>query len=375
MATGRKPIEKYSSTVFPYRGKFRVQYFDAQGRVRTKTAETLKDGYKLLALLEQQVNQGLHQIRVSDLPTLSEWLDSWYESRRSEVSPLTLWSFESTIRLHIKPELGHLRLDKVTSLQIQKLYLELAERKGLSQGSVYKVHATLNHAFGIALKGGLVNANPLARVKPPKPLRKPIQTLSGEEVRRLLEASTSLGPESAARWFLSLRLGLRQGECLALTWSDVDLEQGVVAISKTVNTVPGRGIIFMPPKSKQSDRVVPCDEETLNNLKNYFRATGNSRPQNLLFPGENGNPRDASVDYRNWRKLLAIAEVKSVRLHDARHSSATLMLAGGADVRSIQLVLGHSSPAFTMATYLHPSTDSLRAAVQKGAQHKGPLGS
>jgi integrase len=208
MATSRKPITKLSNTVFPYRGKYRVQYFDSQGKIRTKTAATLKDAYKELALLEQQVSRGTHPIRGADLPTISEWLDSWYESRRNEVSPTTLWNFETTIRLHIKPALGELRLDKLTAAQVERHYKVLQETKSLSQGSIYKVHATLRHAFGAAVRGGLLHQTPMSGVKAPKQIKKPLETLTFEEVQ-----------------LLSLRLGLRQGECLALTWADIDLER------------------------------------------------------------------------------------------------------------------------------------------------------
>lgn len=367
MATNRKPITKLSSTVFPYRGKYRIQYFDAQGRIRTKTAETLKDAYKDLALLEQMVASGLHSPVANNLPTLSEWLSAWYESRKSEVSPSTLWNFESTIRLHINPHLGHLRLDKVSALQIERLYAYLSDNKGLSQGSIYKVHATLSHAFGAALKGKLLVTSPLKSIRAPRVHKKAIETLSGQEVRRILRVAHELGPEAEVRWLLSLRLGLRQGEALALLWSDIDLEQGTLKVNKSVNSLPGQGLVFSTPKSSQSNRTLPLDAETHGAIKRYYLFTSNVDAGTLLFPTRQGAPREASSDYRAWKRLLNLAEVREVRLHDARHSAATLMLAGGADIRSIQLLLGHATPAFTMATYLHPDSDKLRTAIELAA--------
>ncbi len=369
MATNRKPITKLSSTVFPYRGKYRIQYFDAQGKIRTKTAATLKDAYKQLALLEQQVKLGTHPIRGADLPTLSEWLDSWYESRKNEVSPTTLWNFESTIRLHIKPELGEFRLDKLTGAQVEQHYRNLQEHKALSPGSIYKVHATLNHAIRAAVKGGLIIQSPMFGIKAPRQGKRHVETLTFEEVQSLLNASRDLGAEAVTRWLLALRLGLRQGECLALTWGDIDLDRGIVKVSKTVNSIPGQGIVFMSPKSLQSNRTVPCDSETHEALKSLARATGGSDASSLLFPGKDGTPRDASVDYRNWIRLLSLAQVRRVRLHDARHAAATLMLANGADIRSIQIILGHATPSFTMATYLHPNTESLRKAIEQAGRN------
>ena len=89
--------------------------------------------------------------------------------------------------------------------------------------------------------------------------------------------------------------------------------------------------------------------------------------EELLFPALKGSHRNARTDYDNWKRLLVVAGVRSVRLHDARHAAATLLLAAGADARSIQLLLGHSSPGFTLATYVHPDQEALRRALERAS--------
>jgi integrase len=362
-----KPIKK-RSTIFPYRGKWRIQYFDLDGKVRTKTVATKQDAYKDLVILEQLVASGALPKRSQDVPMFSDWLLDWVDSRRNEVRPVTLWGFESTTRLHLLPSLGHLRLNQISTLTIEHLYNRLIAEKNLSRGSIQKIHSILSHSLEKACRHGFIDSNPAQYVKLPKSQSPKIHVFGLEEIAKLLQVAAQFGPLAEFRWLLALRYGLRQGECLALEWCDLDDSNRTITISRTVNSIPGQGFVVTPPKSDQSRRVIPLDDYTYNLTRVIRTNLPKANPNSLIFTSGSGSYIDARTDYDRWQKLLKTAGLAPVKLHSARHAAATLLLSSGANIRSIQLLLGHSSPSFTMATYLHPSQESLRLAIEQVSQ-------
>jgi integrase len=237
--------------------------------------------------------------------------------------------------------------------------------KGLSPASVHKIHALLSHSFNLATRFGYLENNPAELVKLPKIQREKQEVLSAEQISMLLQKASQLGPVSLLRWTLALRYGLRQGECLALKWSDFDLTKKTITVSKTVKHYSGKGFLITEPKSQNSIRTLPLDDETLNLV---VRAKATSITNQLVFPDSNGTYTSAKADYISWRKLLKSCNLPELKLHAARHSAATSLLIAGVDIRTIQLILGHSTPAFTMATYLHPNQDQMLAAFEKVTQ-------
>ena len=143
---------------------------------------------------------------------------------------------------------------------------------------------------------------------------------------------------------------------LGLRYEDFDLTQKTLHISRTVNLLPGRGVVSLPVKSKHSNRKLPIDAEVIG-LLSQTKGSG-------WFFSESGvMPIDATCDQRRWRALVAAAGVRYLPLHSARHSVATNLMAQGANPKAVQMLLGHSSPAYTLATYVHPQVDDLRALL------------
>ena len=166
---------------------------------------------------------------------------------------------------------------------------------------------------------------------------------------------------NAARWSVALALGLRQGEALGLRWSDVRFPEGSLAVRRALQRQPGGGLVLVPPKSRAGQRTVALPAPLIAQLREHRAAQDRERGDagdlwqdlDLIFTTPLGKPIDPRNDYRAWRALLADAGVRPARLHDARHTAATLLLAQGVAPRVAMQILGHSQIALTLGTYNH----------------------
>ncbi len=357
-------IVKRSATVFPYRGKWRLQYFDSEGRIRTKTAPTKQDAYMALGLVQQQVNQGLLPKPSREVPILGDWLGMWLEQKSIQLKWSTTESLEALIRLHIRPALGHLRLNQVSPLLVEAFYSSLQGKKELSPATIKKVHTIMHQAFQQAVRYGQLPTNPMLSTKTPQANKPRIEVLSREQVKRVLAVAANQGPESYLRWLLALHYGLRQGETLALTWGDFEPSTGQLSINKSVNAKAGEGSIISRPKTDKANRIIPLTLQAQKSWKALAEYNTDVQDSTLVFQNTTGGYLNARTDYDRWHHLLKQAEVPKLKLHAARHTAATLLIESGADLRSVQLILGHSSPTFTASTYVHPSLMHIRSALE-----------
>lgn len=360
----KQNIVKRSATVFPYRGKWRLQYFDAEGRIRTKTAATKEEAYMALGLVQQQISQGLLTKPNKEVPILGDWLDSWMQQKSIQLKWSTTESLEALIRRHIKPALGHLRLNHVSPLLIEAFYGSLQLKKDLKPATIKKVHTILHQALQQAVRYGQLPTNPMPSAKTPQVVKPRIEVLTREQVERILALAAKQGPESYLRWLLALRYGLRQGECLALTWEDYDPATGLLRINKSVNAKAGEGPIVSLPKTEMGNRLIPLTEEARISWQALAEYKSGVQDGELLFQNSRGGYLNARTDYDRWHLLLKTAGIPRLKLHVARHSAASHLIESGADLKSVQIILGHSSPTFTAATYVHPSKQHLREALE-----------
>jgi len=351
--------QRRNATVFPYRGKWRIQYLDIFGRSRTMTAESQQDAYRKLSEIEGKIRTGFLQVKKSEIPSVGAWLDYWLAHKKPDWNPTTHWSYESSARKWLRPALGALRMDTVTVRQLQDFYGYLQNQHNLANGTVRRIHSSLSSAFSLALKQGVISHNPVLNVVQPKFIRKPIETFTEIEVESILRHASEKPPEAYLRWLMALRYGLRQGECLGLKFGDFDILNQTLTISRTVNSLPGKGVIELPTKTQESKRIIPIDGEVIALLLKLTQLE--STP--FLFAAANGLAMEATVDSRKWRALLKGAGIRYLQLHAARHTVATLLIARNVNARYVQLLLGHSSPSYTLATYVHPGVEDLRLAT------------
>jgi integrase len=293
-------------------------------------------------------------------PTVGEWLDHWLDNIAArKVRARTLESYRSTVRLHLRPGIGHHRLDRLQPEHLERLYAVLAD-KGLSPASILRAHRVLSRALRVASQRGKVARNVATLVDPPA-VRRP-QTalpLSAQEARQVMAAAQTR--RNAARWTVALASGLRQSEALALQWSDVDLGKGTLSVRRGLHRVSGRGLVYEEPKADRSRRTLALPAPLVEALRAHRAAQREERiaagplweDHDLVFAQPNGRPIERKSDWRAWKTLLREAGVREIRLHDGRHTAATLLLAEGVHPRVVMEVLGHAQMRTTTDTYSH----------------------
>jgi len=314
--------------------------------------------------------------------TVAAWLDHWLNNiavRR--VRPRTLESYESMIRMHLRPGIGGQRLDRLSPEHLERFYTELIEDKGLSPATVLRVHRMLSRALKVAVQRGRIHRNVATLVDPPAQRASDVaQALDLHEAQAVLMAASTV--RNSARWTVALALGLRQSEALALQWRDIDLLNGTLSVRRTLHRVKGKGLVYEPPKTKRSERMLALPAPLIVALHRHKAAQTGERTlagsewhdEDLVFAQPNGRPIDKKSDYDEWSALLKRAGVRHVRLHDGRHTAATLLLSEGVHPRVVMELLGHSQMRTTMDIYSHVMPALAREAADRmGAVLLGTL--
>ena len=324
--------------------------------------------------------------------TVSEVLEDWFENVASRTSKRSaLETNRGYLDKRIKPAVGAILVEQLAVSDLDKAYRGWLTdpNRPLSASTVRKLHAILSAAFGSALKRGLIDRDVTKVTTPPAAARFVEDPLDVEEVRAIL--ATARKGDSYARWLVALMLGLRQGECLGLQWKHVHLDDSYIDVSESLGrrkwqhgctepcgrraaSCPSRhagGLLTTTPKSGKSREVaLPASViEALNQQResqNVARAVAGSEwtEQGFVFTNPLGGPIDPKRDHLAWKALLESAGVRSVRLHNARHSAGTIMGSLGIPLRDIQEAFGHSSAKVT-ERYVHIKSESQRRAAAK----------
>lgn len=293
-----------------------------------------------------------------------EFLRLWLEDVvKPNKGHRTYATHRQQVETHIAPILGRLKLKDLRKVHIDRLYREKLD-SGLAPSTVRRVHAVLHAALEEAVRGDLILRNPAAHANKPKVRQNEREPLDSEQARTLLEAAR--GDRYEALYVLCLQCGLRQGEALALTWADVDLDTGTAYIIRQLQRrrgedgEPGR-LEFYEPKNA-SLRKVGLPRRAVSALRDHRKRQAEEKlrigplydDQGLVFANGFGGPLDAqNVVNRHFKPLLKEAGLPPIRFHDLRHSCLSLLAQQGEPIRDLQALAGHASAAFTMQRYTH----------------------
>jgi integrase len=307
--------------------------------------------------------------------TIGEYLDVWLKgSVYGSVRQSTYDRDTNLVNNHIKPVLGSLKLKKLNSAHVQNFYRNRLDT-GLSASTVRKIHDILRRGLAQAVDWHLTQRNVADVVKPPRPVPKEIVALSADETRRLLDAAAEDRLE--ALYVLAVHTGMRQGEMLALRWQDVDIENAVLSVRRTLTRRGGK-IAFGQPKTKKSRRSIRLTPQAVDALRAHLeRQLGDMeilgdhyQDQGLIFTTDTGAPINPSnLRQRSFTPLLKRVGLPHMRFHDLRHTCATLLLSRGVHPKFVQELLGHATIAITLDTYSHviPSMGDATAKAMEDA--------
>lgn len=283
--------------------------------------------------------------------------ERWLPDIRTTVRATTHASYSSHVSRHIVPRIGSLPLRVVGPDVLNRLYADLlsggrASGRGLSSTTVRRIHATIHRAFRDAVRWGLLSENPAARCDPPKERadHHEMRTWDRRQLAAFLEhvASDPLYP----LWHLLAMTGLRRGEALGLRWSDVDLPRQTLVIRQTIVAV-GYEVELSRPKSARGRRVVALDEGTVKVLRLHKTKTGGIGSEGLVFRRSDLQPLHPVAISKAFASLVRGSGLPPIRLHDLRHTHATLALEAGIHPKIVSERLGHSTVAFTLDIYSH----------------------
>lgn len=357
---------------------------------RHVTAKKRPEVVKKVRALEAQRDAGIVLATGSGAQTFGQWLDHWLAHiAPGRVRPSTLEGYESKVQVHIKPAVGHVQLERLQPEHLEAFYAAKID-EGAAPASVLVMHRIVSRALKVAEQRGRVARNVALLVEPPAAKFEEVVPLTAEEARKVLQAAA--GKRNAARWSVALALGLRQGEALGTRWEDVDLEEGVYRVRQQLQRLAYRhgcaatrcgepkpakcpqrrgGLVLGAPKTARGKRNIGLPPQMIGALREHWQvqhaerlAAGSEwQDYGLVFAQLNGKPLDPKDDWEQWRDLLAAAGVRHARLHDARHTAATLLLAQGIPARVVMEILGHSTVAVTQNIYGHVMPEAVTAAT------------
>lgn len=293
--------------------------------------------------------------------TVEKWLTYWLdEIVAHRNTPNTQRTYRTYVTRYLIPLLGHHRIDRLTPEHLEKAWRTLMtegcpnkdDAKPLSSTSAHQAHTIMSRALKVAMARGYAKQNVATLVEAPAVRNQAIEILDKDQAGRVIAAAR--GKRNAARYTVAFSLGLRQGEALGLRWEDVDLERGVLTVRHSLSRVTGDGLRLGPTKSKR-ERTIVLPKPLLAELKAHRTAQNEERllagsmwvDNDHVFATATGLPIDPKDDWRYWTALLKEAEVSHVRLHAARHTAATMLLALGVPVKVAMEILGHTKSSIT----------------------------
>lgn len=373
-------------------GRFDAGYTPSGGRRRkTVTGPTEADTKRLLRIAIREHESG--QTTLNPRLTVKAWSDQWLTRQKARVRPATYTADQSAIRQWIVPTIGKKRLTELTPGDLRRVTDAVIAKRARS--TALRVHSTMQGMLKAASLEGHTIPAPIFQMTPPEQERSDRTDISVPEALRLLQ--TAADDPLRSRWVAALLQGMRQAECLGLTWDDVDLETGTLTIQwqlqpltsehgcggtcryKRAGYCPQRRFRvpvgfereqidgrwhLVRPKTRAGTRAIPLVPWMHAALQQWHETAPESR---LVWPTQDGRPRDPKDDLKAWHDLQEQAGVRHpsgryYHLHEARHATASILVAMGVDTAVIIAIMGHASILSTR-TYTHVRPAQIREAL------------
>jgi integrase len=378
--------------------------------------------------LERQRDSGKVR-KAGRVSTVEQWLRHWVENiAEPSVRPSTMVGYRASVYRHLIPGVGAHRLDKLQPEHLEALYRRMQKRgygkngEALSAGTAHLAHRTVRVALNEAVRRGHIVENPARTARPPRVEEDEITPFTQEEARRLIEAAAEM--RNGARYIVALSIGLRRGEALGLKWSDMSITwrhgcakvnpcrkkvrahkcperrgSGTLTVRRAIQQrtwrhgcVPegscghrlgghcpdryGGGVVAAEVKSRAGRRTVGLPHQVVEALEQHRarQATERERAGNLwedgdwVFTNLRGRPVHPTEDHKAWKGLLRRANVRDARLHDARHTAATVLLVLKVPLVAVMELMGWSD-ASVAKRYMHVTDEVVTAVAEQVGGH------
>lgn len=362
---------KGEGTLYPTEKGWRG-YVTVDGKRKYFSAPTKAEASRKKRALLHQRETG--HLVAGKVPSLEAWLNHWMKITGPDRRETTNGIYRIYIDKYIVPAIGSKAVDKITMDDLEKLYADMGA-SGKSGSTQRQAHSIIRAALKHAVWRGHVGRNVAALVKPPQRAKPNATSMSESDVLAVHAALE--GDPLQARWHLSLDLGLRPGEAIALEWKHVDFSANTIRVEQEIVQVVGKGAqLAQTTKTAAGTRLIAVPPRIMGMLKEtrerqmlkrseagrqWVEWEPDGIPHAWCFTRDDGSPYRPSADAKNWKALLESAGVPHTRRYTARHTAASMALSAGADVVSVADMMGHSSPALTLSVYTHAVEERKRA--------------
>jgi len=346
----------------------------SRGFQTRRDAQTAEDEMK--GRVRQGVDVGGGRAKFAEFVGRAWWPNVEAKVARGQLKPTTAASYRMILDVYLLPSLGSASLRTIRPEDIRRVYRDLAHTRHLSSKSLKNAHGVLSNVLSMAVSDGLIahNAAKAADVAP-KGSSPRMKTWKAADLSQFL--ATVRDDRLYAAWRLLATTGMRRGELLALRWSDIDFKTRRLRIERAL-VVVNHTVHWSSPKTEAGIRTLDLDRTTATDLRNHRVRQDRERlasmgawpadhhPEaNLIFTDEAGGALRPEWFSRHFKEHVARASLPAIRLHDLRHTVATLMLRAGVPVHVVSGHLGHAKTSITMDIYAHVLDDQRSDATDQ----------
>jgi integrase len=359
---------KYDVGTDPLTGKRRVRYASFKGTKRDAELELAR------LVAQQAAGDGVDPTKA----TLAEFLERWERDWAAlNVSPKTFERYSELLRRHVRPHIGHVRIQRLRPVMLADLYAKLLRETGLAARTVGHVHRVTRRALGHAVQWGVITQNPADNVSPPPVQSAEVQILLSEDVQTILgKLRERRGRLLYTVAIVALATGLRRGELCALRWRDINLEAGKLSIERSLEQTRQHGLRFKAPKTRHGRRTISLPPAAVTELRGHWKAQqelrlrlglGKAPDDALVFAKWDGETRNPDALSKEWAACMKQISMPHIVLHALRHTHVSQLIASGMDILTISRRLGHGSPTITLGVYGHlfANTDERAATIMQ----------
>lgn len=356
-----------------WEGQYSIPAKEGGGKYIRKSVygKTQEEVRRHLTKITNEIDENTHIEPVNI--KLGIWLDDWLTLYiANTVKQLTYDQYVCECN-HIKEELGEIKLSNLRSSHIQAFYNKLLNVNGLSPKTVKNIHGVLHKALDQAVELEYIKSNPSTKCKLPKATSKEIHPMETEEISKFLQLIEK--DRFRNLFYTTLFVGLRRGEVLGLTWDCVDFENSTITINKQLKKdthYAGFRYILDSTKNSKSRTIrvatpvmaVLADQKKWQQEASERAGIAWNNEMNLVFTNELGRYLSHDIVYKSYKKIVTELGRPDLKLHDLRHTYATISLEAGDDIKTLQGNLGHATASFTLDRYGHISKNMKLKSAQ-----------